>query len=131
MQILTRIWAGGARAYRYALGIAILATLLLVWINGAVGMIGSEDNPANILYAGVIVVGIVGALRVRMEARGMKQAMLAVAVAQVLVPVVAFVIWRPDFGPGVVAVFVLNAVFAGLWVVSALLFGRAGIIPKS
>jgi hypothetical protein len=32
--------------------------LLLVWVTGAVGIIGSEDNPANSLYIGVLGVGL-------------------------------------------------------------------------
>jgi len=34
---------------------------IIVWINGAVGITGSENNPANLLYGGVLVVGIIGA----------------------------------------------------------------------
>ncbi len=130
MESFIRQWMQGARAYRLAVGVALVAALLLFWINGAVGMIGSEDNPANLLYIGVFVVGIVGAVRARLEPRGMRRAMIAVTTTQILVPVVALVIWRPDVGPGVVVVFMFNTLFSGLWMVSALLFGRAGIIPK-
>ena len=41
------------RADRAAPGVTAAAGLILVWINGAVGLIGSEDNPANLLYGGV------------------------------------------------------------------------------
>ena len=37
----------GNTAYRAAVGVAVAAALLLVWINLAVGIIGSEDNPVN------------------------------------------------------------------------------------
>jgi hypothetical protein len=38
---------------RCAVGIAVVSALLLVWINAAAGMIG-DDNPANVMYVGVI-----------------------------------------------------------------------------
>jgi hypothetical protein len=128
---------GGTIAYRAAVGMACAAGLLLVWINAAVGFIG--DGPVNLLYLGVLAVGFVGALIARFEPRGMALALFATTVAQILVPVIALLIWKagwedllidpnsphPPFAPGIVPVFGLNAVFAGLWVVSALLFRKA------
>jgi hypothetical protein len=116
---------GGTTAYRAAVGVACAAGLLLVWMNAAVGIIGSEDNPANALYFLVIFVGIIGATTARLQPKGMARALFATALAQALVPVVAFIVWRPDFSPGVVQVFVLNAFFVTLWIVSALLFRHA------
>lgn len=116
---------GSATVYRVASGVAVVTALLLVWINGAVGIIGSEDNPANLMYFGVLAVGIIGATIARLNSRGMSRALLAMAIAQMLVPVIALIIWRPDFTPGVVGVFALNAFFAMLWTVSALLFRNA------
>ena len=46
----------GQAAYRAAVGLALGSALLLGWVNGAVGIIGSEDNEANLMYGGVIVV---------------------------------------------------------------------------
>ena len=51
---------GGTIAYRAAVGIACAAGLLLVWTNAAVGIIGDE-NLANAMYLGVLVVGFIGA----------------------------------------------------------------------
>ena len=34
----------GDTAYRAAVGVALAAAFLLVWVNGAVGIIGSENN---------------------------------------------------------------------------------------
>jgi hypothetical protein len=121
---------GSNVAYRIAVGIALGAALLLVWINLAVGIIGDEDHPANLLYLGVLVVGFIGALIARFEHRGMARALFAAAIAQALVPVLAWIIWTPsraqEWGsPGVAGVFVLNAVFVALFVGSALLFLRA------
>jgi hypothetical protein len=118
----------GTIAYRAAVGIACAAALLLVWINLAVGIIGSEDNPANLLYAGVLAVGLLGAIIARLEPRGMARALFAMALAQALVPVIALFVSRPAISlepPGVAGVFALNAFFVALWVASALLFLRA------
>jgi hypothetical protein len=115
----------GNIAYRIASGVALFTALLLVWINLAVGVIGSEDNPANLLYGGVLAVGLVGALIARFQPSGMARALLAMAIAQALVPVIAILIWRPPFTIGMLKVLILNAVFVMLFASSALLFRRA------
>ncbi|MBK6766766.1 MAG: hypothetical protein IPG71_10740 [bacterium] len=114
-------------AYRLATGLAVLASFLLIWINLAVGLIGSEDNPANALYLGVLIVEGIGAAAAFFRPRGMTYTMFATAIAQFLVPVIAMIIWRPslDEPAGVVGVFMLNSVFAGMFAMSALLFRRA------
>lgn len=67
---------------------------MILWINGAVGIIGSEDNPMNLLFGVVLLVGVISAIAVRLEAPGMARTMFVVAFAQFLVPVVAYVIGR-------------------------------------
>lgn len=42
----------GSVTYRVAAGVGLGAGFILVWINGAVGLIGSEGNPANLMYGG-------------------------------------------------------------------------------
>jgi hypothetical protein len=114
-------------AYRAAVGIAVVAGFLLIWINLAVGIIGSEDHPANTLYFGVLIVGLLGAGLSRFRARGMAIGMFATATAQLLVPLIALVVWSPAYvdPPGLVGVFMLNAGFAALFVVAGMLFRRA------
>ena len=120
---------GSTTAYRAAVGIAVVAALLLVWINGAVGIIGNEENPANLMYLGVLVVGIIGALIARFQPNKMARALFATALAQALVPMIALTIWPPRVtswgAAGVFGVFVLNAFFVVMFIVSALLFRRA------
>lgn len=125
LYLLVASW-GRSGAYKFAAGIAVAASLLLVWGNLAVGFIGSEDNPANLLYAGVLAVGFIGALRAKLQPQGMSKAMFATALVQFAVPFVAMAIWQPELNMGVLWVIVLNSVFAGLWVASGLLFRRAG-----
>jgi hypothetical protein len=120
-------------SYRIAVGVAVVAGLLLVWMNLAVGIIGSEDNTANLMYIGVLAVGIIGAIFARFQPHEMSQALFATALTQMLVPVIALIIWRPSLNesPGIVGVFILNAFFAGLFIVSALLFRRAAQKQKA
>ncbi len=115
-------------AYRTAVGLALLAALLLFWVNGAVGIIGSENNDANLMYAGVLAIGLIGAFIARFEPQGMARAMLATAVAQALVAVIALVagwgtsgsIWPRD-------VIGATVIFVMLWLGSAWLFRRAAL----
>ncbi|PKM87007.1 hypothetical protein CVU83_03505 [Candidatus Falkowbacteria bacterium HGW-Falkowbacteria-2] len=111
--------------YRFAVAGAIGSSLFLIWANLAVGLIGNENNPANVLFYLVIMVGIVGAILSRLKSRGMARTMFAMATTQVLVPVVAFLIWRPEFNAGVVQVFGVTVFFAFLFSASGLLFLQA------
>lgn len=108
----------GRRTYRTALGIAIAAVLLEAWINLAVGIIGSEDNPANLIYAGVIAVALCGAIAARFRAAGMAFAMLAAAIAQFLAFIAAMIAGLGFTGP-------ITVFFCALWLISAWLFRRA------
>lgn len=110
------------RVYRLAAGVAVATGVILLWINGAVGLIGSENNPANLMYGGVLAIGLIGAAIARLQPLGMARALFVTAMAQFLVPVVALIIWRPDFSPGVVQVFGLNFAFVLMFAGSALLF---------
>jgi len=119
---------GGATAYRAAVGVAVVTALVLVWINAAVGIIG-DDEAYNLMYFGVLAVGAAGALVARFRPQGMARTLLAMAVAQMLVPTVVLavpalrdVLWEP---PGVVGVFILNAIFPALWIGSGWLFQKA------
>ena len=82
----------GNSAYRAAAGVALAAAFLLVWVTGAVGIIGSEDDPANLMYFGVLGVGVVGATVARFRPHGMARALLATALAQALVAVISLIL---------------------------------------
>ncbi|GAB2846746.1 hypothetical protein [Hymenobacter ruber] len=117
-------------AYRLGVGLALAAGFLLIWLNGAVGLIGSENNPANLLYAGVLAVAAVGALLARFRALGMARTMAAAALAQVAVPLLALLIWRPwsataDEAWNTAQVLGVTGMFVVLWAGAALLFRRA------
>ena len=125
---LARRRAAGNGAYKIAAALALAAAFFLIWINGAVGIIGSESNPLNLMYLGVIGIATVGALIARFQPQGMARAFFATAIAQAMVPMIAL-IGKPHVifaePPGVVGFFALNSFFVVLFVGSALLFRRA------
>lgn len=108
---------GSTVAYRVAVGIAVTAALLLVWMDLAVGI--EDDNSAGLMYLGVLVLGI-GAIIARFQPQGMARALFATALAQALVAVIAMIAWEQYF-----EILILNGFFIALWVGSALLFRRA------
>ena len=111
-------------AYRMGAAAALGAAFLLIWINLAVGIIGSEDNPLNLVYAGVLLLALGGAIGAGFEAGGMARAMTAAAAAQALVTVLAAIAGR-DEPPGMIGLIVLNGFFVGLFALAAWLFRRA------
>jgi hypothetical protein len=76
--------------YRGGVAVALSTAFLLVWVNGAVGIIGNEGNPANLMVLGVLGVVVVGAVVARFEAAGMARAMAVTALAESLVGVIVF-----------------------------------------
>lgn len=111
-------------AYRVAVAITVVACFLLIWINLAVGIIGSEDNPANLIYLIVLAIVSIGSITSRFRPLGMARTLFTTAIFQMLIPFIMLVFWSSSLeeSPGVIGIFVLNALFALLFVVSALLF---------
>lgn len=114
-------------AYRAGVAVALGAAFLLVWINGAVGIIGDEDNPANLMYLGVIAIALAGAAAAAFRAPGMARAMFAAAGAQGLVTAITLLAGLgANEPPGMFGVLALNLFFVTPWLVSGALFLRAG-----
>jgi hypothetical protein len=122
-------------AYRAGFGLAVAAGLMLVWMNLAVGLVGNEENPANLFYLAVLATAFVGAVVARFRPAGMAKAMSLTALVQALVPLVAILVFRPEISTGenatgVTGIVILNTFFVLLFAASALLFRRAGAIPS-
>lgn len=113
----------GNAAYKVASALAILGTFLLIWINLAVGIIGDEGNPANLMYLGVIAIGLGGTAIARFRAGGMANTLFAMMGAQVLIAGVAVLghmgadgpIWPRD-------VLGVTVILSGIWLLSGALF---------
>lgn len=104
--------------YRAAAGLAVIAGFLLTWINLAVGIIGDEHARANLMFFGVLAVGLVGACIARFRARGLSIALVATALAQLVAGVIG---WQL----GSIEAIALSIVFTLPWLASAGLFKKA------
>lgn len=111
--------------YRAAAALAVLGWLSLVWVNLAAGFIGDEQNPANLLYGGVVAVGLLGMVLSRLRPTGLARTLFATAAVQFLVPFVALFFWSPQSAGAGLEVFILNFCWVLLFVASGLLFARA------
>ena len=111
-------------AYRSAVALAMIGGFLLIWLNLAVGIIGSENHPANLLYGTVLLTGFIGAAIAHLKPHGMSITLFLTAFVQFLIPLFArFFMWHnPGDQPDITAVFVLNTLFVLLFMVSGLLF---------
>lgn len=118
-------------AYRAALGLTLLASLSLIWLGLGVGIIGADGDRTNLLYAGVLLVGLSGAFIVRLRAAGMARTLVAMAFTQAAIAVMAVLAgWGLPWSPPA-EVLVLNAIFVGMFLAAAWLFGRGARGPAS
>lgn len=114
-------------AYRWAAGVGITAAFLLVWVSAGVGIIGADGDPANLMYGGVLAVGGIGAVIARFRPRGMARVMVAMAIAQAGVAIIAIVAGLGRPYSGAVELTLANGFWITLFALSAWLFrGAAG-----
>jgi hypothetical protein len=120
------IWKSGDVFYRLGAVLALATSVLLVWVTGAVGLIGDEGEAANLLYLGVIGAALVGAVMARFEAVGMARALAATGLLQAVIGGVA---WSQGWGAGAPAwpadVLGASGAFTLLWWTSAAFFSQA------
>jgi hypothetical protein len=116
----------GNTSYKAAVGLAIATPLLLVWVIGAVGVLGVDGDPADLMYIGVVAVGIIGAIIARFQPHGMARALFATALAQALVAVIALFLGMHQAPYSSVGeILGLNGFFVALFLGSAWLFRNA------
>lgn len=107
----------GNWSYRGGLALALLGGFLVTWVNLAVGIVGSENNPGNQWFFAAVLVGVAGALIARLRAAGMAAAMFATAAALMIAFAIAVGGVSLDmFGAAVITI---------PFILSGLLFRRA------
>ena len=116
-EVVLRLGAANT-AYRIAACLAISGAFLMVMANLAVGIIGNEGNPVNLLFFALLALGAFGALAVRLEAAGMARVMLLLAAAQALLGL-GLAVTGVGFTPVFTVFYVL------LWLGAGQLFRRA------
>jgi hypothetical protein len=104
-------------SHRLGSAVAVIGAFLAVWVNGAVGMIGSEDNPYNLLFLCVPLLALLGAAVARFRARGTAAAMAIAGVAQAVLAAIGM---ASDLRGGI-----FSMAFAGIWLLAAALFWSA------
>lgn len=111
----TKSWTFAAGAI-----VAAGAAFLLLLVNGAVGFIGNEDDPVNLLFFGVVTLALGGAIIVRFRPEGLARTMAVTAGAQAAAAALAAAM-VPDLRGFLVG----TAMFVPLWLLSSWLFARA------
>lgn len=109
---MTKDWS-----YRGAVFIAILITFFTIWANGAVGIIGNENNPLNLYFHYLLLGGGLAAALARFKAKPMSWISTAIGIGQFVIAGIAaangYWIW------------IFAAVSAALWSAAAVLFDRS------
>lgn len=121
------------RDFKYRLGFLFMAStaVALLWINGAVGIIGGSENTSNIMFYGILVVLFAGAAISRLRARGLSRTLFLTAGLQLLAGVIALSLslgatgasWPYD-------ALVLTAIFTLFWAFPAWLFAKSAALPN-
>ncbi len=81
----------GNRYYRYGIAVGMVTGFLLFWVNGAVGIIGSENNDANMMYLLVLLLAFLVSIAVGFRPAYLMWVMRGSAVAFVIIAVLALV----------------------------------------
>lgn len=110
-------------------GLAVITSLvsisMLIWLSLGVGIIGADGDPANLMYIGVVAVGIIGAFIARFQSHGMSRVLTAMAITQTLIAIIAIAakLGYPFSGP--LELLLLNGFFVAIFLGSAWLFHRS------
>lgn len=112
--------SGGSRLWWAGVSLAVLASFLLAWATLAVGFIGAEGQPANLLLACPPLLALSVGAAGRFAPCAMARAMRAAAGAQLLVGLGALAAGLPAPLDGTMA-------FTALWLGAAWLFGKTPV----
>ncbi len=111
--------------YKAAIAISVFGVLLLIWMSLGIGIIGEDGNPTNLVYAGVVAIGLVGTILSRRKPVGMALTLFTMALAQAVIAIIAILLkagmpWSPP-----AELLGLNGIFIVLFTFAGILFRRA------
>lgn len=116
----------GGWSYRGGAALAAAGGFFMVWVALAVGAMGEPGDAPDLAYAGVLLLGLIGAVGTRGRARGMALTMVVMAASLAAVALAALAIGVHRLpGMSVLKVLGINAVFALPFLGAAALFQRA------
>lgn len=113
----------GSWTHRAAVGLALVTGFVLGWSNMV--HMSEAENPAYLVYFGVLVMGGVGAWIARLQARGTSEALFAMAVVLAIMTVVQLLLSNQAEVAARQAIG--HAVCAAAFATSGLLFRRSGL----
>lgn len=112
----------GAWSYKVGVALALAAGFALGW-STMVQVAGSE-RPRNLLYLGVLLVGLVGVALARLEARGLARTLFAMAATLALIALLLPSGVAPELARRMA---ISHGVLAALFAAAGLLFRRASL----
>lgn len=113
-------------SYKAATGLSLLTAFALGWSNMV--QVADTENPANLWYYSVLVVGAIGALLARLRAPGLALTLFAMAATLALISLTL-----PSGAPPDVArrIAIGHAVYTALFTASGLLFRHASATDQA
>jgi len=112
----------GAWSYKAGVGLALVSGFGLAW--STMVHVADSGHPERFVYYSVLVVGIVGALLARLEARGLAYTLFAMAGTNVLIAVILPSGAPPDLARNMA---IGHGVFVVMLIASGLLFRHASL----
>ncbi len=115
------------KIYKMAIGLTLGTALLMIWSNLAVGIIGNEDNPINILYMGVLGVVAIGSFISNFKPKGMSLTLILTAISQVIVIIMALLEGYGNTLNSLRELLMVNGFFIVLWLGASFLFNKSSL----
>ena len=112
----------GSWAYKAGVGVALAAGFGLGWSNMV--HVADSGNPANLVYYGVLVLGVVGAGLARLEARGLARTLFAMAAMLAVIAVLLPSGASPELARNMA---IGHGFLVALFITSGLLFRHASL----
>lgn len=109
-------------SYKVGVGVALVTGFALGWSNMV--HVSDSENPANLWYFSVLLVGVVGAFLARLNARGLARTLFAMATVLALISVIVPSGAPPEMARNMV---IGHCIFVLLFAASGLLFRRASL----
>jgi hypothetical protein len=110
-------------AYKLAFAMALGTTLVMIWANLGVGLIGSGPNAGNLLFIAVLAVAVFGSVQARLNASKMERVMYATSLAIGFLAIIALLTGMQNYpGSSVVEILSVCGFFATLFFVAGLMF---------
>ena len=114
------------RPYRRGMALAVLSSIMICVLIGAVGIIGVEGDPFDRLYFALLALGFTGACIGRFKARAMRHTVTAMAIGMGLLAIYAILIGKHQSPvSSVFEIMGLNGFFVVLFLQSGRFFWRA------